>query len=164
MEHCFTIAAWEREHEKFPGYKFTLVNRDWNDFGYYTLHELFLILPDKPYNIKLADIRLFNQGQTKGAHANLDSNNFVGFISNIDSAEKMLLLLTPEERNELLSALHINFSGALYKCEQALLKSVLRGITFEDFEKLQVAIKRIVTSTLDVASMLQKNLQLVELI
>ena len=113
MNKLFVYAANGRGYEKFSGngYKYVLTDRNWNDLGYYTLHELFLIMPEGIDNIKLADIRLFNHQQNNDDHTNLCIPNFVGYITQIEWAERILLLLSPKEREDLLSELHIIFSG-----------------------------------------------------
>lgn len=159
MNKLFALAANGRGYEKFSsaGYKYVLTDRNWNDFGFYTLHELFLITPGGIDNIKLADIRLFNHQQNNGDHPNLCIPNFVGYITQIEWAERILLFLSPKDREELLSELHIKYSGKLYKDQQAFLKSVLRDITFEQFEERQAKIKSIVSIKEDIASMIEHN-------
>lgn len=159
MNKLYVHAANGRGYEKFSGagYKYVLTDRNWNDLGYYTLHELFLIMPEGTDNIKLADIRLFNHQQSNGDHTNLSISNFVGFITQIEWAERILLFLSPKDREELLSELHIKFSGKLYTDQHAFLKSVLRGITFEQFEERQTKIKSIVSITENITSMIEHN-------
>ena len=159
MNKLFVHAAKGRGYEKFSdtGYKYVLTDRNWNDLGYYTLHELFLIMPEGIDNIKLADIRFFNHQQNNGDHPNLCIPNFVGYITQIEWAERILLFLSPKEREDILSELHIKFSGKLYSDQQAFLKSVLRDITFEQFEERQTKIKSIVSIKEDIASMIERN-------
>lgn len=159
MDKLFVHAANGRGYEKFSGsgYKYVLTDREWNDKGYYTLHQLFLITPNGSDNIFLADIRLFNHDQKKDDHINLNTSNYVGFISNVDSAERLLIFLSPKERKEILSALHIQFDYKPYTDQQALLKSILQDISFEDFEKRQSIIKSIVSINEDIASMIERN-------
>lgn len=147
-----------RGYEKFGGnYKYVLTDRGWNDFGFYTLHELFLIRPVEQDNIKLADIRLFNYDSHLNDRLNLNITNYVGFISNIESAERLTLFLSPEERAELCSMLHINFTAGIYSRQPAFLKSVLRDITIQQFEERQRKIKSIVTIEENIASIIERN-------
>lgn len=165
MDKQFVHAAHGRGCEKFSGsgYKYVLTDRNWNDLGYYTLHELFLITPNGVDNVKLADIKLFNHDQKKDEHPNLTTSNFVGFITGIEWAERILLFLSPDERKELLSSLHIKFDCKLYKDQQALLKSVLRNLTFEQFEERQSKIKSIISIQEDIASMIDRNKEILKL-
>lgn len=159
MNKLIVHAANGRGYEKFygAGYKYVLADRNWNDFDHYTLHELFLIMPIGVDNIKLADIKLFNQQQNTGSHLNFHIHDFVGFITQIEWAERILLLLSPKDREDLILELHIRFSGKLYRTQQAFLKSVLRDITFEQFEESQTKIKSIVLLKEDIASMIENN-------
>ena len=147
-----------RGYEKFCGnYKYVLTDRGCNDFGFYTLHELFLITPQGQDNIKLADIRIFNFDQHFNERLNLNITNYVGFISNIESAERLILFLSPNERKELCSELHLNFTAGMYSKQPAFLKSVLRDTTIQQFEEKQSKIKAIVTIKENIASMIERN-------
>lgn len=151
-------AANGRGYEKFGAqYKYVLTDSNWNDFGYYTLHELFLITPNNSDNIKLADIRIFNSGQKCSDRLNFSITNYVAFISNLTSAERILLILNPFEREELLSCLHVRFSPGMYAHETAFLKSVLRDTTVIQFEEIQDRIKEILSIKLDISAMVQRN-------
>lgn len=166
MDKPFIHASNGRGYDKFSGknYKYVLSDREWNDFGYYTLHELFLITPDGTDNIKLADIRLLNFNQKFNEHVNLNITNFIGFISNVESAERLLLFLSPSERKELFSTLHINFTVGMFSSQPAFLKSVLRDITFEQFEERQSRIKTIVSFSEDVSSLIKRNKEILKLL
>lgn len=164
MEKLFVHTANGRGYEKFSGagYKYVLTDRNWNDFGFYTLHELFLITPEGSDNIKLADIRLFNHDQADGDHVNLCIPNFVGFITSVTGAERLLLFLSPDERKEIFDALHIKFDCKLYTDQQALLKSVLRDITFEQFAERQERIKNLVSLPYNIKVMIQENKEVIK--
>ena len=72
MTNLLVHVANGRGYEKFGmNYKYVLTDRGWNDYGYYTLHELFLITPIEQHNIKLADIRIFNYNQHFNDRLNL---------------------------------------------------------------------------------------------
>lgn len=158
MPNLLVHATNGRGHEKFGmNYKYVLTDRGWNDYGFYTLHELFLITPTEQDNIKLADIRLFNYDQRFNERLNLNIPNFVAFISNIESAERLILCLSPEDRKELCSTLHINFTAGMYSSQPAFLKSVLRDITIEQFEERQRQIKSLLTLPENIASIIERN-------
>ena len=158
MTNLLVHAANGRGYEKFGmNYKYVLTDRGWNDYGFYTLHELFLITPTNKDNIKLADIRMFNFDQHFNDRLNLNVTNYVGFISNIESAERLLLFLSPEDRKELFSTLHIRYTAGMYSSQPAFLKSVLRDITIEQFEERQQKIKYIATIDENIASMIERN-------
>ena len=166
MNELFVHAENGRGYEKFSGesYKYILTDRGWNDYGYYTLHELFLITPEDTDNIKLADIRLFNFDQKFNEHVNFNITNYVGFISNIESAERLFLFLSPSARKELFSVLHINFYAGMYSTQPAFIKSVKRDITMEQFQERQSRIKAIVSNQEDVSSMIIRNKEVLKLI
>lgn len=160
----FILAANGRQNEKFSGHgkKLILCDRNWNDYGFYTLHELFLIIPDKSYNIKLADIRVFNCNQNFGEHPSIyESSNHVSYISNIESANRLVLFLTPTERKELFSELHVIFTPSLYKEQKVFLKSIIRDTTLEEFECRQSVIKEIATTEINVAQMVSEHKDLI---
>lgn len=160
MTNLWIYAANGRGYEKFGmNYKYVLTDTGWNDYGYYTLHNLFLITPPEQDNIKLANIRIFNFNQHFDDRLNLNITNYVGFISDIESAERLLLFLPPEDRKELLLSLHISYTSGMFSAQPAFLKSVLRGITFEQFEEKQRKIKSIVTLEENIASMIERNIE-----
>lgn len=160
----FILSSNWQQNEKFAGQgkKLVLCDSNWNDFGYYTLHELFLIIPDKSYNIKLADINVFNFDQHFGEHPSIYvSSNHVSYISNIESAIRLVLFLTPDERKELFSELHVLFTPSCYKEQKVFLKSILRNTTLEEFKQIQSTIKVIVTTELNVAQMVSEHKELI---
>lgn len=160
------VAANNRQHDKFlpEGKKFVICGLNWNDYGFYTLHELFLIQPDKLYNIKLADLKVFNYDQKFGDHTNFQITNYTSYISNVESANRMLIFLTPDERKKIISELHIRFSVGINKEQPAFLKSVLRDITFEEFEQRQETIKQIVSSEINMAQIIRDNIEIIKLL
>ena len=64
----------------------------------------------------------------------------------------LFLVLTPEERKELIETLHITFDCTKYKSLPVFTKSVLRGFTMEEFVKEQNEIKRIMMSDINPAN------------
>lgn len=165
MNDLIVHASNGRGYDKFidSNYKYVLIDRNWNDYGFYTLHELFLIMPDGKENVKLADVRLFNLNQHCGSRFNINNSDYIGFISNVESAERLLLFLSPKERKYLISALHIKFDCKLYSDQHALLKSVLRDITLVEFEERQSEIESIISIKENISSMIERNKEVLKL-
>ena len=65
------------------GMKFRLVDRNWNDYGYYTLYALELRIPDVDIAYRIADIRVMNINQKKGDKPSWMPTTPVIFISNV---------------------------------------------------------------------------------
>ena len=63
----------------------------------------------------------------------------------------LFLVLTPEERKELIESLHITFDCTKYKSLPVFTMSVLRGYTLEEFIKEQDDIKSIMLSDINPA-------------
>ena len=63
----------------------------------------------------------------------------------------LFLVLTPEERKDLIDTLHITFDCTKYKSLPVFAKSVLRDTTLEKFMKEQDEIKKLMTSDINPA-------------
>lgn len=167
MAHqLWKVVNSSRENEKFPDdeYKFLLVWSNWDDFGYRTRYDLYLLLPEEvTHNLLLANLSIVELSPNyllRPQFIPLDHQyNYRTFILNIASAERLLLFLTPEERQELVSKLKISFDNTLVEYQNNYQTSTLRGFRDETgFLKMQKDIKEIVTNPTNVASMLTRNL------
>lgn len=63
----------------------------------------------------------------------------------------LFLVLTPDERKELIETLHITFDCEKYKLLPVFTQSILRGYSIENFVKEQNEIKRLMISELNPA-------------
>lgn len=138
------------------GVKFRLRYRDWNDYGYYTLYTLEMQLPNTWLSYTISDIRIMNIGQKNGEKPDASSNSVV-FISNVASAEKLFLMLTPQQRLKLEKTLQVQYDASSVKNEPAFLKSVCRDRTVQKFVEAQNRIKMLMHSEIDVRTILDNH-------
>jgi len=139
------------------GMKFRLVYRNWNDYGYYTLYVLELRIPDRDIPYRISDIRVMNIGQKKGDKPSWTPTTPIVFISNVESAEILLLFLTPEQRSNLEKILLLQYDTCHIEQEEVFQVSVLRDKNLIDFKKTQIRIKELVQSSFDVSSMIDNH-------
>ncbi|MBD5415618.1 MAG: hypothetical protein HDR46_04930 [Bacteroides sp.] len=139
------------------GMKFRLVDRNWNDYGYYTLYALEFRLPNSDIHYRIADIRIMNIGQPKGSKPTWIPTTPIAFISNIESAEKLLIFLTHEQRNYLEKALLISYDTKHIEKEPVFIYSVNRDKALHEFIERQESIKKIMQSQLEISSMIDNH-------
>lgn len=139
------------------GMKFRLVYRNWNDYGYYTLYALELRIPDVATPYRIADIRVMNIGQKIGDKPSWIPTTPIVFISNVDSAERLLLFLTPAQRSNLEKKLMLRYDTLYVEHEEVFQVSVLRDKTLTEFNKTLVQVKELVKSPIDVSSMIHNH-------
>lgn len=153
MGKLWTLVDRNRTHEKFDGYKLLVSDRIWNDYGYSTLYNITYQLPNGVNNKLIGAIKIFNPNYGENYRATITNVHapFVAFICNKISAMALFLVLTPEERKELIDTLHITFDCAKYKSLPVFTKSVLRDTTLEEFMKAQDEIKKLMTSDINPA-------------
>lgn len=147
---CFSL-------DEKSGMKFRLVYRNWNDYGFYTLYALELWIPDRDIPYRIADIRVMNIGQKKGDKPSWIPTTPIVFISNIESAETLLLFLTPEQRSNLEKILLLRYDTCHIEQDEVFQVSVLRDKNLIDFKNTQIRIKELVQSSLDVSSMIDNH-------
>lgn len=147
---CFSL-------DEKSGMRCRLVYRNWNDYGYYTLYALELRIPDRDIPYRIADIRVMNIGQKKGDKPSWIPTTPIVFISNIESAETLLLFLTPEQRSNLEKILLLRYDTCHIEQEEAFQVSVLRDKNLIDFKNTQIRIKELVQSSFDVSSMIDNH-------
>ena len=150
----WTIVHSSRVHEKFTGYKLLLSDLNFNDYGYYTLFDLYLQLPkETEYNLKIATLNILNAGQNLAEHPTVSSPlSIFTFVRDIESAYKLLFYLTLDERKELISSLNICFQSDKILHEPAYRNSVLRGSNEGAFLKNQKEIEHIITCPLEIST------------
>ena len=134
----------------YTRYKYTIdTNTGWNDYGYYTRTWLNLVKDGKL--IHIGGIMLANSGQSMGEvpWVNLMNKTYYSFISNIQSAVMIKLMVPKPDLNKLISALDILFTDDWVKKENAYRKAMLRDTTEEKFMAKQKQIKEIIYSDID---------------
>lgn len=139
------------------GIKFRLKDRNWNDFGYYTLYSLEMKLPDSSVLYSISDIRIMNINQKIGEKPSWIPTTPAIFISNIESAERLFLFLSPFQRLQLQDILTIRYRINHIQSETVFIKSILRNKTLDEFISVQGKIRELMQSPLNVHSMLLKN-------
>jgi len=138
------------------GVKFRLEYRNWNDYGFYTLYSLEMHLPNSSLPYRIADIRVMNIGQKAGEKPSTCITP-ITVISNSNSAERLFLFLSPEQRTKLEKILSIKYDCRNIEREPVFINSVLRDKTKYDFIKQQEVIKNLMRSSIDARSFLLRN-------
>lgn len=138
------------------GVKFRLEDRNWNDYGFYTLYSLEMRLPDSSLPYRIADIRVMNIGQKIGNKPSTSITSVI-VISNTDSAERLFLFLSPKQRARLEELLSIKYDCRNIEREPAFINSVLRDKTKSEFIKQQEVIRNLMRSSVDARSFLLRN-------
>ena len=149
----WTLVDRNRTHEKFAGYKLLIFDRHWNDYGYYTLYNITYQQPNDFNNRLIGAVKIFNPNHGENYRASITNIHapYVSFICNKTCAMALFLVLTPEERKELIETLHIKFDCTKYKSLRVFTESVLRGYTLESFIKEQDEIKKLMLSDINPA-------------
>ena len=161
MNKLWSIVDIRRVHEHFAQnkVKLYLAHTSFNDFGYYTMFNLYLVLPEKHNsNMKLATLKIMEKGQKVGEYVDVvNSNTYFSFIMDEESAMFITIFLTPQERKKLVESLNIRFSTNDVKEEDVYRTSVLRGIDHVKFVNRQSRIEKIINSPLDIATTINEN-------
>ena len=149
----WTLVDRNRTYEKFDGYKLLIFDRHWNDNGYYTLYNITYQQPSDFDNIPIGAVKIFNPNHGENYRASITNIHapYVSFICNKTCAMGLFLVLTPEERKELIETLHITFDCTKYKSLPVFTDSVLRGYTLDNFIKDQDEIKKLMLSDINPA-------------
>lgn len=153
MSKLWTLVDINRTHDKFDGYKLLISDRNWNDYGYNTLYNITYQQPNDFYNRLIGSVKIFNPNPGENYRASITNIHapYVAFICNKISAMTLFLVLTPEERKELIDTLHITFDCTKYKSLPVFTNSIMRGYTVEEFIKEQNEIKKLMMSDLNPA-------------
>lgn len=161
MKKLWSIVDIRRVHEHFAQneVKLYLAHTGYNDFGYYTMFDLYLVLPESQnVNMKIATIKIIEKGQKVGECVDvINSNTFYSFIMDEEGAMLITIFLTPQERKELVKSLNICFSTNEVKDEDVYHTSVLRGINQISFVARQSRIEKIINSPLDIFTTINEN-------
>lgn len=135
------------------GLRFRLRDTNWNDYGYYTLYSLVLELPTKVSFI-IDHMHIMNHEQ-KIKEKPVAHQGIVAFISNVASAEKLFLMLTPQQRLKLEEVLHVCYDSNSVANAPAFRKSVCRNKTIAEFIDAQNRIKMLMHSEIDASTILK---------
>lgn len=161
MKKLWSIVDIRRVHEHFAQneVKLYLADKYFNEQGYYTMFDLYLVLPENHNaNMKLATLKIMEKGQKVGECVDvINSNTFYSFIMDEESAMLITIFLTPQERKELVKSLNICFSTNEVKDEDVYHTSVLRGINQISFVARQGRIEKIINSPLDIFTTINEN-------
>lgn len=137
---------------------FWIKNRNWNDFGYYTLYQLLFKFKDSNENYSLANLRIFNKNQSKKEEEfSYDDDKAIVMLNERSDGEQIFLYLTPQQRLELINILQLQFHYTPEPNEECFYKSVCRGCgTSERFEAAQKICKELVFNKLNVREMINQ--------
>lgn len=171
-----TLKLWTCIHEltgihRTVNSKYILSYSNWNDYGYQTGFHLFLPLKQPVNEVYcvgvswLSIVEHYPVLRSPGRFLPIEGNtNFTSFILSIEDAERFFLLLTYEERIELIRKLNIKFSDVQVKDQANYKVSTLRHTMRDEFIERQQKIKEIVTDKRDVASLIRKHSNILKFI
>ena len=145
----YTQVHASRTNDKFST-PYILVDLNWNDFGYYTLFELYKVIHNG-INKKIAVLNCVDSDNpTRTGNSVL--KNPTTIIHDIDSAIKMLLFMPYQERIQAINSLNIVFDLNLIK--NNIHKSILRDNNFLSFQMIQQEIQNIILLPFDINNIL----------
>lgn len=149
----------------FPDSKksFSLYRLYWNDFGFKTIYKLCMrdLKEDKSYD--LATVRIMFKGQTTSQIAtSTPVSNLIFFISSSKDAERMLYLLSKDERSCLEDLFKFKYDSNGVEYETVFNTSLLRNMSLTKFNQEQKIIKEYLQSPIDFNGILRDNLEEVE--
>ncbi len=131
----------------------------WNNFGYRIIFHLWMETP-KTSAIRIASFYIFSPDHKTGEKPYWSAPTPLVYISDLGSAEKLLLYLTPQERHNLEDTLLIRYNISFCKAEKVFKDGVLRrgeNGTAEMYGATQKQIHEIMHNPTDVASMILDN-------
>lgn len=131
----------------------------WNNFGYRIIFHLWMETP-RTTAIRIASFLIFSPDQKTGEKPCWSAPTPLVYISDLGSAEKLLLYLTPQERHDLEDTLLIRYNISFCKTEKVFKDGVLRrgeNDTAEMYACTQKQIQEIMHNPIDVASMILDN-------
>jgi len=137
--------------------RFRLTFRNWNDYGFYTLYEMWITPKGIDHAYKIADLRIMNIGQKFGEKPGWIPCIPWVFISSTDSAENLFMMLTPEQRKDLEKTLVIRYDCEIVKNETVFNKSVNRDSTIDEFVTKQSRIKALIQSPINMRDMAEHH-------
>lgn len=140
-EFSFTrIDNWFRAYEKFP-YKYILVSRDTNIFGHMTRFYLFRCFKNRD-NFPIAKLDIFNLNQDKGTLFS-PYLPFNTYIADIESAIRILLFLSYEERTDFITTFNIDFEPIV---DNSIFTTCVQGhLSLKKWQDTQNRIKNIIS-------------------
>lgn len=121
----------------------------WNIKGYRCIYELLLKIPTHEFPFGIASLRIISKDLKPGQIPTSMGNPIISFIKDIESAEKILLCFSPEEREDLIRVLNIQFDPLPYKDEMVFKDAILENSDIYKFSKLQEKIKIIVRNPIN---------------
>lgn len=131
----------------------------WNNFGYRIIFHLWMETP-RTTAIRIASFLIFSPDQKTGEKPCWSAPTPLVYISDLGSAEKLLLYLTPQERHDLEDTLLIRYNISFCKTEKVFKDGVLRrgeNDTAEMYACTQKQIQEIMHNPIDVVSMILDN-------
>ena len=134
--------------------KFKITKLNFNDFGFHTRYNLEEIIPEEPYPLRIASLRIANPNQEIGKLPTLGDCTPSVWIDDISSAEELLLILSPEARRNLQSLLDIKFDANRMEETPVFRVSVLRDRNINKFHEDQLRIKYLIQIQEDISSMI----------
>ena len=88
-----TVVHKSRVHDKFADFKLLLSDSNCNDNGYYTSFRLWLQLPEKEVNLKVAELNILNVGQKAGENPTISTtSSMFTFIRDFERAYMILFI------------------------------------------------------------------------
>lgn len=127
----------------------------WNDYGFWTSYEIFI----SKTNVSTIKgwLRILKPFQETGEKQWKELDNPYSFTGDVDFAEKLFLLFTPEERKLIVKFINLQFEESNIWNSDAFRTSVLRDTTVDSFKEKQIEIRNLITSPYNIYDLITKN-------
>lgn len=129
----------------------------WNDYGFWTSFEVFI--SKKNVSTIKGWVHILKSFQEIGERQWIEINDPNSFTGDIDFAEQLFLLFTPEERKLIVEFLNLQFEESIIWNSNAFRTSVLRDKTLESFKETLIEIRNLILSPNNICKMIIKNQQ-----
>ena len=133
----------------------------WNNYGFWTLFDVFISKTN--VNTIKGWFHILKPFQEIGERQWKKINDPYSFTGDIDFAEKLFLLFTPEERKLIIKFLNLQVEESQIWNSKAFKESVLRDKSLESFKETQVEIRNLIFSPNNICRMIVKNQQIVQM-
>lgn len=133
----------------------------WNNYGFWTLFDVFISKTN--VNTIKGWFHILKPFQEIGERQWKIINDPYSFTGDVDFAEKLFLLFTPEERKLIIKFLNLQVEESQIWNSKAFKESVLRDKSLESFKETQVEIRNLIFSPNNICRMIVKNQQIVQI-
>lgn len=140
------------------GDKFHLTfTRSWNNYGFYTIYDIWIKPKGSGLTYRLGWLHIMNLGQKTGETPVWIPTPPMTFISSVEVAENIFMMLSPNQRRQFESLFNVRYDCEIVKDELVFQKSVNRDKTLDDFKNRQTRIKEFVKSSINMRDIVERH-------